>query len=128
MNTILVINSPMFVMVSSRKKFILNINNYRNTDKYTLNRAKKAYHDIVYYDVMKLPVFKKARGTMTLFPSRLCDVDNVLSIHSKFLLDVLPKCGKLKDDNYKYYLGTTPAFGGVDKKNPRVEVEFVEVL
>jgi hypothetical protein len=93
-----------------------------------LNKAKKAYYDEVGWQVKKLPIYEgKIKGAATLYPARLCDIDNVISIHSKFLLDVLVNMKKIKDDNYKYYLGTTPIMGDVDRKNPRVEFEMEEV-
>lgn len=53
------------------------------------------------------------------------DADNVC-FAKKFLLDSLVKKGVLKNDSRKYVKGFIDDFD-VDKNDPRVEIEFLEV-
>jgi len=118
------INSPLRVPVSSKKDFILNLNNYRNTHCQTLNKAKKNYKAVVAEQVLRLPVFDKITVKFKLFSKtkRLTDIPNVLAIHDKFFADSLVEFGRLSDDNYLYWLSSLYEFGEVDKDNPRVEI------
>ena len=57
-------------------------------------------------------------------PDRRRDVDNV-SFASKFILDGLVKAQILQNDSQKY-VSEIQSTVGVDKKNPRIEVEIIE--
>lgn len=120
--------SPLAVSVSRNKKFILNINNYRNAHHITLNKAKVNYADAVAEQVESLLGWNRVSVRFTLFPGtrRRTDVTNVCSIHDKFLLDALVKAGKLPDDDYKHLDHVSYRFGSVDPGNGRVEVEFID--
>lgn len=64
----------------------------------------------------------------TVFPQnkREFDLGNVLPIVQKFTDDALIELGILPDDNYKIVREITYKFGGIDKDNPRAELEIVE--
>lgn len=53
------------------------------------------------------------------------DCDNI-AFAKKFIQDAFVKAGILIDDSRKYVRGFTDSFG-VDRKNPRVEIEMEEV-
>jgi len=119
---------PLFVNVSKNKKFILNLNNYRNAHHRTLGNAKNNFSEIV----EGLRLYNKHRGAMQTparfhygyFPAskRSYDRDNIRSIIDKFLGDALINCGMLADDNYKL-LGNSLLYAcPVDRQNPRFEV------
>jgi hypothetical protein len=111
-------------MVSKKKKFYLNLNQYRNTHFTVLNNAKIAFSNIVIKRVQALPSYDVIKLTYTLFPKTraLCDVANVCSIVDKFFSDVMTHCGRIQDDNYLFLPEVTYRFGEIDKENPRVEV------
>lgn len=118
---------PLAVYVTKRKKFILNLNNYRNTHYRALVKAKKEYLKIVTPQVRGLIGWKKVEVVFTMFPrdNRTIDTANVCSIHEKFLMDAIVTLGKLPDDDYKHHIKTTYLFGKVDRNNPMVEALFV---
>ena len=58
-------------------------------------------------------------------PNRRRDVGNVLAGADKVIEDALVKCGILPDDGQKWVRNIVPWFG-VDKENPRIEVELKE--
>ena len=125
--------SPLFVYLPrktiSDKKFILNLNNYRNTHYQSLNQAKVVYKEFIATQVLLLPEMMLISTHMTLYPKtqRRTDVPNVISIHEKFFMDALVELGKLPDDDYYHHITGSWSFGGVDKDNPRVEIEIREV-
>lgn len=53
------------------------------------------------------------------------DRDNVSSFARKVIQDALVKAGTLKDDGWDYVTGYLDQFE-VDRKNPRIVVEFIE--
>ena len=54
------------------------------------------------------------------------DIGNIHAPFQKFCEDALQDCGVIANDNQKCVVGFTALFG-VDKQNPRVEVELEEV-
>mgnify|MGYP003643022301 CR=1 FL=1 len=87
------ISLPLEVYYSKNKKFILNLNNYRN-----------AYY--TYYSKTK----------------RRIDISNPCSIIDKFACDALVKAGIIKDDSFEQVQAVVYKFGGFDKENPRCEL------
>ena len=122
-----VISSPLSVPTTTKKKFYLNLNQYRNAHHYTLAKAKVNFEEIMTPRVKHLPQFDTVHLIFTLFPGteQLVDTSNVCSIVDKFFSDVLVKCNKLKDDNRKIVLSVAYRYGEVDRLNPRVEVTII---
>lgn len=110
--------------------FSLSMNAYRTANHYhTLNKAKIAYTNLMLPIVASLPVFNKVKLTYTVYVGSnvKSDVMNWVSVSDKFFQDVLVKAGKLTDDNYTYVPEIIAKFGGVDKKNPRMEILIEEL-
>lgn len=109
----------------------LNLNEYRNAPYFKLNQAKIAFkQDInVNYQISQLPKLNKVRLVYIVYFDRnaLFDVANVCSVVDKFFSDALVEAGKLEDDNYHYVTEVIYKFGGIDKVNPRVEVEIWKI-
>jgi len=121
--------SPLSVPVSKNKKFILNFNNFRNAHYQTLNKAKINYKAMVAEQVLQLDKWLKIKIHYVLYPKtkRLTDIDNVISVHKKFMQDALTELGIIPDDNYKHIVGSSEEFGNVDKSNGRVEIFILGV-
>jgi len=79
--------------------------------------------------ILALPKLNKIELTFVLYPKtkRLCDLENVCSIHTKFLQDALVEYGIIPEDNYNYVSMVTYKFGSIDKEFPRVEVLIKEL-
>lgn len=124
-----VVQSPLSVNVTKNKKFILNLNNYRNAHYFMLNQAKKEYKETVLPQLENLPRFSKINITYTVYPQSLrkFDLANVCSIVDKFFCDALVESGHLEDDNYTYIPNVTYLMGTIDKNNPRVEIRIEEI-
>jgi len=75
------------------------------------------------------PKFKRVLCIYKVYAGskRSFDLGNVCSVHEKFFEDAFVELGKLEDDNIDFiplviYMGC-----GIDKENPRVEVEVMEL-
>lgn len=119
-----IVSAPLRVLVTKKKYFVLNINQYRNAHYFTLNNAKVGYSKLIEEQVKSLPQFNKVKLTFTYFPKdkRLNDLSNVLSIHDKFFCDTLVRHKKLPDDTYLQVCQVDYRFGEIDKQNPRVDI------
>lgn len=119
--------SPLKVLCTKSKYFILNLNQYRNTHFRLLNSSKINYKEHMKEQILKSPKFDKAICLYKVYTGsrRGFDLGNVCSVHEKFFEDAFVELGKLEDDNIDFiplvvYLGC-----GIDKDNPRVEVEVL---
>ncbi len=126
---------PLHVVLPRKKgdrKWILNLNTYRNTHYHVLNQVK-----ILYFQVVGRCLYEdesEGRGnppfilTYTVYPAnnRKFDLANVLPIIQKFTDDALIELGIISDDNHKIIPAINYRFGKVDKENPRVELEISE--
>ena len=120
---------PLKVRVSSKKYFILNLNNYRNAHHRVLSTAKRNYQDIFFkIEFKNWRKFNKVKLHYIIYPAskREFDLLNVISIHDKFIMDAIVKRGMLPDDCIKHvpYMPTAEV-KPVDRSNPRIEV-FIE--
>ena len=122
-------SSPLQIFVGKRK-FILNLNNYRNTHYRVLNNAKVVYKMYMKNQIEKLPRLQPPiQITYTVFKGdkRNCDIGNICSIHQKFFEDALVELGKLPDDNHNMITKVTYEWGGIDKLSPCVQIMIEEV-
>ena len=87
---------------------------------------KQTYTDMVAWLAKKLPAYEKVALIITWYePDRRRDPDNIMA-GQKFILDGMVQAGVIPDDSQKYILGIYHRFK-VDRKNPRVEVEIVDM-
>lgn len=118
---------PTSVGLSSRKDWILNLNNYRNAHYMILNKAKVNFKNLVSLDIQKLPRFatiETIEYTLYRGTKRHCDVANICSIVDKFFCDALVEAEKLPDDNFNYLRNVSYRWGGVlsDSSDSYVEI------
>tara|TARA_R110000803_G_scaffold36783_1_gene79039 strand:+ start:68 stop:457 length:390 start_codon:yes stop_codon:yes gene_type:complete len=116
---------PLQIYYSKNKKFILNLNNYRNAYFRILSIAKKNYTEELLPELQDLPEFTEpVTLTYTYYAKtkRRIDISNPCSIIDKFACDALVKAGVLKDDSFEQVNQVIYKFGGFDKENPRCEL------
>jgi len=119
------IDLPLEVFYSKKKKFILNLNNYRNAHYRVLSIAKKLYTDNLMPRIEDFGSFSEpVTLTYTYYArsNRRLDISNPCSIIDKFACDALVKAEILEDDSFKQIKEVVYRFGGVDKENPRCEL------
>lgn len=92
------VNSPLEIQYGwdrdgRPKIFSLNLNIYRNFNRFSLGKAKDAYTEIMSEPVKELPSFNKVEIRYVLFTGskRKVDISNICSIVDKFFCDVLTK-------------------------------------
>jgi len=107
--------------ITKKKKFIFNLNKYRNAHYHDLNKAKKYFHEWVYLlgikERFKVPVIIKYFITCR----NGSDFMNYGAVVDKFFQDALVKCGVLIDDNTKYVHETRFKF----VKNGKLNIDVI---
>lgn len=121
------ISMPLKVKLG-RQEYIVNLNQYRNWHYHVMNGVKKNYQAMAAKELCSLPPMNKIRLEFKLFKGSLRRTDraNVLSVHEKFFCDALTKCSVIEDDNDDCIESTLYTSGGLDRKNPRVEIIISE--
>lgn len=121
-------SSPLWVKAGKRK-FILNLNQYRNAHYRITNNAKHKYKEFMESQIKQL---KKKLGkclfiyTVYKGDKRNFDIGNICAIHQKFFEDAMVELGKLDDDKYSIIPMAIFCLGEIDKDDPRVEIEIIE--
>jgi hypothetical protein len=126
------ITLPLTVIIPRKTKenkvFALNLNIYRNANFHTLNDAKIAWKQLVFDEVAREVILPPMpfEFVYTVYPqnNRKFDLANILSVVQKFTDDALVEMGVIPDDSYKVIPAINYRFGGVDKANPRCELEI----
>ena len=112
-------------MVSTRKKFILNLNNYRNAHFRVLSKAKNSYNILVARIAPKID-YKIVRCKLTYEyyhgSARKVDVSNPCTVIDKFSCDGLTHIGYWDDDDSKTIHEVKYVFKGIDRDNPRCDL------
>jgi hypothetical protein len=107
----------------------LNLNNYPHWHFQTYQQLKKSFKECV---VTMMPSDRQElapgpyRFTYTLYKGdgRAVDIPNVLTVIGKFTEDALVELGVISGDNHKVIQEVVYRWGGVDKTNPRAELEI----
>jgi hypothetical protein len=123
------IDLPLEVYYTKNKKFILNLNNYRNAHYRTLASAKKIYADNL-VDRISHPKYEEPVVLIYTYyakSKRRLDVSNPCSIIDKFTCDALVKAEVLEDDSSKQIKQVIYKYGGIDKENPRCELVIKKI-
>ena len=123
------IDLPLEVYYTKNKKFILNLNNYRNAHYRILSNAKKIYADNLVNRISYPKYEEPVVLTYTYYAKskRRLDVSNPCSIIDKFTCDALVKAGVLEDDSSKQIKKVIYKYGGIDKENPRCELVIKKI-
>lgn len=123
---------PLFVLIPRKtikdKKWILNLNNYRNANFRLLAEVKILYSSKV-KELAPKAKFDVAEITMTYYHgnNRRVDKSNPCSVIEKFMCDALTDLGYWEDDSSEHQPITHYVWGGVDKDNPRCEIVIKEL-
>ena len=121
--------SPMKILAGKRKMLRLNLNEYRNTHYRILNNAKIKYKEYMKEQIDKAKKMGRAMFVYTVYPGsrRSFDIGNICCIHEKFFEDAFVELGKMEDDNANFLPIVVYLYGGIDKDNPRVDIDVMEL-
>lgn len=124
------VQSPLALSLGVKKvrKYILNLNQYRNWNHFTKNNLKSLYNEAMAYKLkgMKLNPPISIEYTLHRKDKRKGDRMNVLSVHDKFFCDALQKYGVIEDDTDDIIINHKFSTGEIDRKNPRVDILIKE--
>lgn len=119
--------SPIEVQQSKNKYIRLNLNKFRNLHYQTNNKLKKNYTEHMRDQIINLKPAKEISLVFMLYKGskRKIDRSNILCIVEKFFCDALVKYGFIEDDNDDFIKSTEYRTNGIDRENPRVEIEII---
>ena len=118
---------------TKKRNFWLNLNAYTQIAKnpHVRNSTKKMYEELIQPNISHLkPITGQFKVTYTIYRDYvkspvLFDLDNVVSIVSKYFMDTIVNAGIVVDDNYNHMVEVTIKYGG--KGETRAEVEIEEI-
>ena len=116
--------------ISKKKTYFLNLNQYKRWHFQESNQLKRLFKVAVAKDIKQLaPIEGRCKIIYTIFypNKRKFDIDNIGTVVSKFNNDALTELNILEDDNYSVIVEIVFKFGGIDKDNPRCDVELEEL-
>lgn len=125
---------PLYIEIPRKtkkdKKWILNMNNYRNTHYRVCNEAKIAYSKLIAELVDEVYKFEKCKLEFKYFHKNKGRVDksNPCSVIEKFACDALTELGFWDDDDSSRIPETLYLWGGVSPENPRCELTITEII
>jgi hypothetical protein len=124
--------APSYIILSKKlngKKYHINLNQYRNWHFQVNNNLKTKYCELMYDQLSGIKFKSPIRLIFTMIrgDNRKIDRSNVLCIHEKFFCDALVYYNCIKDDNDNFIQETIYRTGKIDKNNPRIEIEVIEI-
>ena len=118
---------PIYGIVKGKS---LSVNWYRNAHYRASNSAKKKFKKSIESQLNQFDKFTpplKIKYTYYAKMNNNPDLDNFIGVAKKFFQDALSESGLIPDDNVHYIIANSEKYGGIDRENPRVEVEVNEV-
>lgn len=115
-------------IIPGRLPGLNDITDAARSNRYESAKMKKEYTDLVAWCAKSalLPHFERVDLIITWYePNMKRDKDNIMA-GQKFILDGLVMAGIIKNDGWKQIRDVTHRFR-VDRQNPRVEVELIEI-
>ena len=118
-------NLPTECHITRNKKFTFNLNQYRNTHYFALNKAKRIFTQYVF----DLNIQEKFTSPVQIKYDVWCrnnaDMMNIGSVVDKCFQDAITVCGIIPDDNVKYVRKTQFNYKGNGKR--RVDAYISEI-
>jgi len=121
---------PVYWYVTKKKKKFIGMNWYQGADKHEINRVKKEYHKLIESKLTGNE--EKIKGSYQVrykyfYKNPKSDLRNITSVIDKFFNDSLQVLRIVENDNINFLRKTADEVGGMDKKNPRIEIEVEEL-
>ena len=112
------------------KKGAINVNWYRNAHYQTSNSAKIKFKKMIQaqldqFDKIETPI--KIKYTYYKKANNSPDLDNFVGTVKKFFQDALVESGLIEEDNINFIVESSERYGGLDRENPRVDAEIIEI-
>lgn len=119
---------PLYVEIGkNKKKYRLNLNYMQHWHHQVKRSVKEAYKKIAREKLKEFRFLKADKIELSFYlykPSkRKMDRSNQLSVHEKYICDVMVDLQMLIDDDDSHIEATHYYTGGIDKDDPRVAIE-----
>ena len=122
-------NLPLSIPRARKTPWVLNLNVYRKTHYIECNRMKKIYEKMIVDQLYgKKQITEKnmvAKFNYFAPTKAIRDISNACCIIDKFTLDAIVHFNVIPDDNYKYIQSSFYHYAGLDRENPRCELELI---
>lgn len=112
------------------KKGAIAVNWYRNAHYQQSNQAKIKFKALIQEQLDSFdPIDGKIKIKYTYFAkaNNSPDLDNFVGTVKKFFQDALVESGLIEDDNVNFIVANSEYYGGIDRNNPRVEAEIINL-
>jgi len=118
---------PIFLH-KGRKKYHLNLNQYRNWHYLISNTLKKQFKQTI-YSQLNFTFDQKIQISYIYYApdKRKRDLMNVIVVIDKFFQDALTEYNCIKSDDTDTVVEVKCQYGGVDRENPRVEASIYKL-
>ena len=124
-------NIPLRAPKNKKQYLSFNMNHFRSNHFHVNNKMKVYMHNII-----KGKCFQKTAPepplqliyTLYRKDKRKIDLANVLSIIDKFVSDGLVEAGMISDDNVNIIQQVIFRDGGIDRLNPRCDLEILRMI
>lgn len=119
---------PLYVEIGkNKKKYRLNLNYMQHWHHQVKRQVKEAYKKIAYKSFKEFRFINADKIELSFYlykPSkRKMDRSNQLCVHEKYICDVMVAFNIIPDDDDYHIKATHYYTGGIDKENPRVDIE-----
>ena len=107
---------------------LISMNRYRNAHWSIQNKEKQALHGIIKDKIHSQKQIGQFKTHYRLYTKTFgCDGSNIIAMIEKYYLDTINEANIIKDDNLNNHIGSSREFAGIDSKDPRAEVDLIEV-
>ena len=115
----------------NNKNTAITFNWYCNANRFTRNKAKKRFKELIKDQVLSfdpLPKGTKVKVSYKYYAKRKgTDLDNFTMVVRKFFQDALVELDFIEEDKAHIFFKSNDEYMGIDKENPRI-VAVIEEL
>ena len=118
---------PIYANVTKRKRALMSLNWYRNAHYQQSNKIMRYYQQLIKDKLGHCKTCFKGQIELSYklyYKNSGSDLNNVVAVLDKFLLDALQNLNYIKNDNVKHYIKCTSEVAGQDKENPRLKIQI----
>lgn len=116
---------PIYCNITKRKQALMSLNWYRNAHYQQSNKIKRYYNELIKSKLGHAKTCLKGKIQVSYrlyYKNSASDLNNVIAVIDKYLLDALQELNYIENDNVKNYVKCVSEVAGQDKDNPRLEV------
>jgi len=127
-SSIYTLKAPYFIELRG-KRYPCNLNSYRNTHYRIMNQLKKKFKDLMREQIETLPTMNRVKIHYIIHyeNARSYDIDNIVSVVSKFFQDALVELNRLPDDSFNHITKIIGTAGNISRNDGYIEIKIKEL-